>query len=252
MPNWYHKNITVHSSRTLVVEVPSEEQFVTVTACILSSQVGNEFCCWWNNVGKPKAWLERDEFIEDFCFTLTWVIMKSCTCFALSNWEPQLPLCQPEANMKMHFFYTPSCYTHTPLYLLPLTMLSFLHTLTFNNSQGLLQCSTSATKEKNSWQFSTYSHTTSCFHERLSLLNGSDSEPFWSAQPSHCFACLCNEPTTIREEKMQMKPILLQSLKHLVHWYCMYPASLAPETDVLSSWMTHSLWTDFSVCSCWK
>lgn len=119
MPNWYHKNIVVHSSRTLVAEVPSEEQFVTVTACSLSSQVGNEFRCWWNNVGKPTAWLERDEFIENFCFTLTWVIMKSCTCFALSNWEPQLPLCQPEANMEMHFFYTLSCYVHTPLYLLP-------------------------------------------------------------------------------------------------------------------------------------
>lgn len=189
MPNWYHKNIVVHSSRTLVAEVPSEEQFVTVTACSLSSQVGNEFCCWWNNVGKPTAWLERDEFIENFCFTLTWIIMKSCTCFALSNWEPQLPLCQPQANMEMHFIFILSPATHPTLLASP-TMLSFLHPLTFNDLQGLLQCSTSATKEKTSPLFSISSHIASCFREGLSLPNGADREPFWSAQPSHCFSCL--------------------------------------------------------------
>lgn len=98
--------------------------------------------------------------------------------------------------------------THPTLLASP-TMLSFLHPLTFNNLQSLLQCSTNATKEKNS-VFSTSSHTTSCFRERLSQLNGADNEPFWGAQPSHCFPCLYNEP--IREEKMPMKRILLQSL----------------------------------------
>lgn len=99
MPKWNHTKIMVHSSRTLVAKVSSEEIFVMVRACSLSSQGSNGFSCSWDDTW-PERWAERKLQVQPI----------SGHCEALlvfvRTLEPQLFLCQPEEDMETCSFHT--------------------------------------------------------------------------------------------------------------------------------------------------